>query len=149
MTRQDEDGKSPMKLLVTESNTYIRQRWAARVMKRAAVNNLCNKLCDNLRGDPGQCDQAMAEAHRDVAAMRAKMPAKLDGSWINHATHRWTKRLPPPAAPSVGSPARGTLVYTWKREHRPDTVHRYVDAKQSPAPPNATYTDVCCFGHTL
>ena len=153
LTRQDENGKSPMNLLVSESNTCIRQRWAARVVKRAAVHVLCNKLCAKLRGDPGECKDKV-EACQDIADMRAKTPAKLDGSWISHATHRWTRAPPAPsssqsphsstAPASDATPPKGTLVYAWKPEHRPDTVHRYVSSKISPAPVNTTCTEVAC-----
>ena len=51
-TREDGDGSSPMKLLLRESNTYIKQRIAARVIRRCAKTLHCNRLCADLCANP-------------------------------------------------------------------------------------------------
>ena len=45
LTREDGDGKSPMKLIVDESNVYQQQRRAARIIRRAPRTHYCNR-CD-------------------------------------------------------------------------------------------------------
>ena len=127
-TREDGDGSSPMKLLLRESNAYIKQRIAARVIRRCEKTPCCNRLCAGLCANPlpWEVGGLKAKAYAAVTLLRGTLPPKLTGSHINTNPWRWVKR-------------DGKLHHKWRPAFRPATVTRHVAAIPDTIPPNETH----------